>query len=254
MSETLTDKVQEYWNRNIHDESIVRHPVGSREFFDDLKEYRFDKNRYLRKVVDFSGYGGKKLLEVGCGVGIDLVEFAKGGALVSGIDISERAVDLAKTNFDHHGLQADLRVMDGQHLGFDDNTFDVAYAHGVLPYTIDVAQIIQEIHRVLKPGGEAILQAYNRHSWFNLLSKVMRVELEHEDAPAFNIHTVSQIKVMSRAFENVRIIYERFPVRTRLHGGLKGALYNRFFVGSFNAIPRPMVRRFGWHIIVKAVK
>ena len=51
------------------------------------------------------------------------------------------------------------------------------------------------------------------------------------------------------AFREVRIVPERFPVVSRLHGGWKGAVYNGLFVGTFNALPRPFVRRFGWHLL-----
>ncbi|NOY76792.1 MAG: hypothetical protein GXO76_02860, partial [Calditrichaeota bacterium] len=78
--ESLSPKLQEihhYWNDHIHDLAIAKHPVGTLGFFDDLDEYRFDKLNYLPRVVDFSAYKGKKLLEIGCGVGIDLVHFAE---------------------------------------------------------------------------------------------------------------------------------------------------------------------------------
>lgn len=254
MSQTMTQEIQDYWDENIHDLAVVQHEIGSREFFQDLEEYRFDKNRYLPKVVDFSAYRGKKLLEVGCGVGIDLVRFARGGAQVTGVDLSQRSIDLARQNFALHGLSADLRVMDGHALEYEADFFDVVYAHGLLPYTLDVPQMVREAHRVLKPGGELILQAYNKKSWFYVMSKLTGVKLEHEDAPAFNIHTSEDIQDLLQPFARASITYERFPVKTRLQKGIKGMVYNLVFVGAFNAIPRPLVRRYGWHIIARAVK
>ena len=62
-----------------------------------------------------------------------------------------------------NGLKADLHVMNGECMQFPDNSFDVVYAHGVLQYTADTGKMIAEIHRVLKPGGEAIMMVYNRH-------------------------------------------------------------------------------------------
>jgi len=144
--------------------------------------------------------------------------------------------------------------MDGEQLEFGAGTFDTVYAHGVLPYTGDVQKMMREIHRVLKPGGEAILQLYNKRSWLYLLSKIMCVKLEHEDAPAFHTHTLGEFKALLTPFKKTQIIVERFPVKTRLHRGLKGFFYNFLFVGTFNAIPRPLVRRFGWHLLAKAIK
>jgi hypothetical protein len=102
---------------------------------------------------------------------------------------------------------------------------------------------------VLKPGGQAIFQAYNRHSWLNALSKLMRVDLEHEGAPVLRKFTPGEFVRMLRGFSDVRLVYERFPVKSRLHKGWKGAAFNTFFVGAFNALPRVLVRRFGWHLL-----
>ena len=65
----LTARVRVYWNERIHDLEMTTHPVGTRAFFDDLDDYRFDKLAYLPKVVDFAGFRGQRLLEVGCGAG-----------------------------------------------------------------------------------------------------------------------------------------------------------------------------------------
>lgn len=246
--------VQTYWNKHIHDLEVAIHPVGTAEFFQELDEYRFDKLRYLARVVDFSAYQGKQLLEVGCGVGIDLVRFARAGAIVTGVDLADVSIDLARKNFAHHELTADLRVMNGEALQFEDESFDVVYAHGVLQYTADAQKMINELHRVLRPGGEAIMMVYNKYSWLTALSKLTKVELEHEDAPVLMKYSIREFKRLLTPFARTRIIPERFPVQTRLHHGLKAMLYNKVFVGFFNLLPRPLVRPSGWHIMAFAYK
>lgn len=250
----LKDRIRAYWNAHIHDLELARHPVGTRGFFDDLEEYRFDKLRYLPRVVDFGSYRDRDLLEVGCGIGIDLIRFAQAGARVVGVDLAEVSIELARRNFELHGLSGDLRVMDGEALEFADGSFDVVYAHGVLQYTADAEKMIAEIHRVLRPGGEAILMVYNRWSWLNLLSKVMKVELEHEDAPVLRKYTIGEFKTLLSRFGEVRVVPERFPVKTRLHRGWKAALYNGAFVGLFQVLPKAVVRPTGWHLMAFARK
>jgi ubiquinone/menaquinone biosynthesis C-methylase UbiE len=243
-------EIRRYWNERIHDLKMTAHPVGSREFFDDLDRYRFEKLHYLPRVVDFGAYDGQQVLEVGCGIGTDLVRFAAGGAEVTGIDLSDTAIGLAERNFALRGLTpVALKVANGEAMPFADAAFDVVYAHGVLQYTADASRMIAECHRVLKPGGQAVFMVYNRVSWLNALSKVMRVELEHEDAPVLEKYSIPEFRRMLAPFREVRIIPERFPVASRLHGGWKGMLYNRAFVGTFNALPRGLVRRFGWHLM-----
>jgi ubiquinone/menaquinone biosynthesis C-methylase UbiE len=249
------DAIQAYWNERIHDLEMTAHPVGTREFFDDLEDYRFDKLHYLPQLVDFAAYRGRTLLEVGCGIGTDLVRFAQNGALVTGVDLSSTAIELAQRNFAQRGVTAvDLRVANAEALPFDDASFDVVYGHGVVQYTADAPRLIRECHRVLKPGGEAIFMVYNRISWLNALSKLMKVQLEHEDAPVLKKYSIAEFRQLLSPFAAVRIVPERFPVKSRLHKGWKGVAFNTMFVGTFNALPREWVRPLGWHLMAFARK
>jgi SAM-dependent methyltransferase len=242
--------IQRYWNDRIHDLEMTDEEVGTLGFFDDLDEYRFDKLRYLPQLVDFGAFRAETLLEVGCGIGTDLVRFARGGARVTGVDLSETAIGLAAQNFALHGLSpVELRVANGEALAYPDQTFDHVYAHGVIQYTADPAQLVREAHRVLKPGGTATFMVYNRVSWLNALSKVMKVKLEHEDAPGLRLFSMAEFRTLLSPFTEVRIVPERFPVKSRLHGGWKGLVYNTCFVGTFNTLPRSWVRPLGWHLM-----
>ena len=243
------DRVREYWNRHIHDLDISASPPGTREFFSDLDQYHFEKLHHLPRLIDFAAYRGKQVLDVGCGAGTDLARFARGGAIVTGVDISPSAIALARQNFAQQGLSADLREADGERLPFPDSEFDFVFAHGVVQYTANDKALVEECRRVLKPGGTAVFQVYNRISWLNGLSKVMKVPLEHEDAPVLKRYSAAEFRALLSGFRDIRIVEERFPVKSRLHGGWKGTLFNTFFVGTFNALPRAWVRRFGWHLL-----
>jgi SAM-dependent methyltransferase len=247
-SPTAAD-VRAYWNQHIHDLDISREVPGTPGFFADLDQYHFEKLHHLLRLVTFEGYRGKRVLDVGCGAGTDLVRFARAGAIVSGVDLSAAAIELARANVAQQGLEADLREADAAHLPYADGTFDLVFAHGVVQYSADPAGVVGECWRVLKPGGDAIVQAYNRVSWLNALSKLMKVPLEHEGAPVLEKYTAAELRKMLSRFREVRIVEERFPVKSRLHGGWKGFLFNTLFVGTFNALPRSLVRRFGWHLL-----
>jgi ubiquinone/menaquinone biosynthesis C-methylase UbiE len=250
---SLNEEIKRYWNAHIHDLQMTTHPIGTREFFDDLDGYRYDKLRYLPQLVDFAGFAGQQVLEVGCGIGTDLVRFARGGAHMTGVDLSETAIDLAQRNVELHGLadRATLHVADGEALPFEADRFDCVYGHGVIQYTGDPARLLAECYRVLRPGGQGLFMVYNRVSWLNALSKVMRVDLEHADAPVLRKYSIPEFRALlaEAGFRNGQIIPERFPVRSRLHGGWKGVLYNTCFVGTFNALPKSLVQRFGWHLM-----
>lgn len=244
-----TAAVRRYWNEHIHDLEVTSHPPGSPGFFADLDEYHFDKLHHLLRVIDFDGHAGRRVLDVGCGAGVDLVRFARGKARTTGVDVAESAIALARQNAGHQRLAAEFCVADGERLPFASDTFDFVYAHGVVQYTPGHQLIVDECRRVLKTGGTAFFQAYNRVSWLNALSLVMKVGLEHEGAPVLAKFSPGEFRRLLRGFSRVEILVERFPVKSRLHGGWKGALYNGLFVGAFNAVPRRLVRRFGWHLL-----
>ena len=248
-NDITTAAVRAYWNVRIHDLEITKHPVGSPAFFLDLDEYHFDKLHHLLRLIPFTQYANRQVLEVGCGAGTDLVRFAQHGAHVTGVDIADSAIRLARANFEQRRLNASLIVADGERLPFVEGAFDLVYAHGVVQYTADGRRLVEECRRVLKPGGQAIFQVYNRLSWLNALSMVMKVDLEHADAPALRKYSMTEFRSLLSQFSRVRLIAERFPVKSRLHGGWKGALYNGVFVGAFNLLPRAWVRPLGWHLL-----
>jgi 2-polyprenyl-3-methyl-5-hydroxy-6-metoxy-1,4-benzoquinol methylase len=105
---TIED-VRNYWNTYINDAEVIDEPLGSPEFFDALERYRYDKIDYLKDYVDFGRYAGKSVLEVGCGPGVDLLQFARAGARVTARDLTENAVTLARANLAREGTRATSR-------------------------------------------------------------------------------------------------------------------------------------------------
>ncbi len=254
MAPASSVNVRQYWDSHIHDLEISNQPAGSAGFFADLDAYHFEKLHHLLRIVDFNAWKGRDVLDIGCGAGVEVVRFARGGAATIGADLSPNAVALTAQNLGYQGLRAALVTADGETLPFPDASFDYVYAHGVVQYAANDTAVVAECYRVLRPGGTALFQVYNRVSWLNLLSAVMRVPLEHEDAPVLRRYSIAEFRRLLRAFPKVSIIPERFPVKSRLHKGWKGTVYNAAFVGTFNALPRAWVRRFGWHLLAVCTK
>jgi len=241
--------VRSYWNARIHDQEVTRSEPGTRAYFDELDAYRFEKLDYLARLVDFARFAGRRVLEIGCGAGVDLVRFADAGARVVGVDVAETPLSLAHANIRSRSLSAPLAGADGAHLPFADESFDFVYCHGVLPYAPEPNGIVVEAYRVLRPGGAALFMGYHRRSWLTAMSRLTRTPLEHDDAPVFRLHSADELERTVALFPRRRILHERFPVRSRLHDGVKGALFNDVFVPAFRALPKRLTRGLGWHLI-----
>lgn len=251
---SCTETVRSYWNEHVGDWKIAKHPVGTAEFFAETEEYRFEKLHYLPKRIPFGEYQGKKVLEVGSGLGNDLSRFASSGADVTGIDLSDKAVELGCLNFQQRGLPGQFHRMDGEHMTLDSDSFDFVYCHTVLQFTTDPKAMIEEIYRVLKPGGKAVLMVINRWSWLILMHKLLKVEIDYMDSPIFNRFSKSELHQLLAHYARVEIVPERFPVRTKIHKGLKARLYNWLFVDLFNILPRSWVQIYGHHLLAYVEK
>lgn len=142
---------------------------GSAEFFREVDEDRYGSYApWLPDAAGFDRFAGRRLLEIGCGMGTDLARFARGGADVHAIDLTPRHLAIARQR-----LLNDRRIVkvvrsDAETLPFADATFDVVYSFGVIHHTPGIRQAVAEIHRVIKPGGRAIVAVYHRNSLFYL--------------------------------------------------------------------------------------
>jgi 2-polyprenyl-3-methyl-5-hydroxy-6-metoxy-1,4-benzoquinol methylase len=243
------EAVESYWDRHVDKWKIASHEPGTPEFFRETEQYRFEKLHYLNERIPFGEWSGCDVLEIGCGLGNDLSRFAVAGARVTGIDLSSRAIALSRANFEQRQLPGEFQRMNGEDLQFDDNSFDLCYCHTVLQFTPNPGAMVAEIHRVLKPGGQAIIMALNKRSWLMFLQRVMKTEIDYMDAPEYHLFSAADLSQMMERFSGLNIVMERFPVRTKIHSGLKALVYNSMFVDLFNALPSRMTRSFGHHIL-----
>jgi ubiquinone/menaquinone biosynthesis C-methylase UbiE len=169
--EQLKSQVREYWNAHPCGTQFTHLEWGSKEFFREVERFRYETQPFMNRIVGFDRFGGKKLLEVGCGLGTDLLQFAKGGALVTGVDLTPQSIELVKRRFALEELQVDARVSDAENLPFDDATFDVVYSFGVLHHTPNTQKAIDEVYRVLRPGGKIVIMLYHKnslHMWLGI--------------------------------------------------------------------------------------
>jgi ubiquinone/menaquinone biosynthesis C-methylase UbiE len=143
---------------------------GSPEFYDAIDADRYQAYApWLKEFVGFDRYRDRDVLEIGFGLGTDLMQFARAGARVSGVDLSPRHLELARRRFELAGIPAQLQNADAEKLPFPDASFDVVYSFGVLHHTPDTERAFAEAHRVLRPGGLFIVALYHRWSLYSFV-------------------------------------------------------------------------------------
>src|SRR5712664_3366938 len=159
-NQNLKERVRAFWQANPCGTKFADAEPGSRRFYELVEAHRYQKEWHIPQAADFAGSRGLRVLEIGCGLGTDGTQFAKAGADYTGVDLTDAAVELARKNFELLGLRGDFRTADAENLDFADETFDLVYSHGVLHHTPDIEAAVNEIHRVLKPDGRAIVMLY----------------------------------------------------------------------------------------------
>jgi len=141
------------------------HEFGTREFFDAVERHRYTEYApWMPEVMGFKDFNGAQLLEVGCGMGTDLLQFARGGAKVTGVDLTPRSIAISRLHFKVYGQRGDFAISDCEKLPFKTESFDIVYSNGVLHHTPDTAGAVRELHRVLRRGGQARVMLYHRGS------------------------------------------------------------------------------------------
>jgi ubiquinone/menaquinone biosynthesis C-methylase UbiE len=164
-NQNLKERVRAFWQANPCGVKFADAEPGSRRFYELVEAHRYTKEWHIPAAANFAGARGLKVLEIGCGLGTDGAQFAKAGADYTGVDLTEAAVELARKRFAMFDLPGKFQTADAEKLDFADESFDLVYSHGVLHHTPDTAKAIHEIHRVLRPGGRAIVMLYHRNSY-----------------------------------------------------------------------------------------
>ncbi len=158
------------------------------------------------------------MLEIGVGLGADHQGFAEAGARLTGVDLTERAVENTLRRFELLGLKSDLRAADAEVLPFAANTFDLVYSWGVLHHTPDTPRAIEEVRRVLRAGGSARIMVYHKHSmvgfmlWIRyalltgrVFTSLDEIYARHLESPGTKAYTVAEARRLFAKFASCEI-------------------------------------------------
>ncbi len=257
----LKDRVKAHWE----DE-----PCGTRfgesddrlEFFDGISRQRYAVEPYIAGFAEFEKATGKKVLEIGVGAGSDFENWVRNGAIATGVDLTAAAIALTKERLLLKGYGEDLFTLgtaDAENLGFDDQSFDLVYAYGVIHHSPDTEQCLREIFRVLNKGGTAKIMVYSTFSMTGLMLWVRHgllvgrpfrsqrdIIYDHLESPGTKSFSPEEFKgiLEKHGFENVSIRKQLcvgdlldMPQSRKYQGSLYGLIWKLY--------PRWLIRLFG---------
>ncbi|MDO8526987.1 MAG: class I SAM-dependent methyltransferase [Deltaproteobacteria bacterium] len=167
---SILDEVKNYWNRrpcNVRHSTLT---MGTPEYFDAVEQRRYFVEPHIADFADFSRWKGKKVLEIGCGIGTDSINFARAGADLTVFDLSEKSLEICKQRFEIFGLKANFINGNVEKLDqyLKPQTFDLIYSFGVLHHTPNPSAAIANLRQYMTPETELRIMLYARWSWKSL--------------------------------------------------------------------------------------
>lgn len=179
---------------------------------------RFSLEPYLEPFARFSEGRGQEVLEIGVGMGADHLRWAQQDPKrLIGVDLTPRAIAFTASRFREHGLQSELLIANAELLPFPDNSFDIVYSWGVLHHTPRTEKAIGEVHRVLRPGGQARIMIYHRPSVVGILlwaryallgghprRNLTEIYAQYMESPGTKGYTIAEAEQMMAPFRQVR--------------------------------------------------
>jgi 2-polyprenyl-3-methyl-5-hydroxy-6-metoxy-1,4-benzoquinol methylase len=162
-------KVKEYWDRRPCNVRHSTQPMGTREYFDEVERRKYFVESHIPAFAEFERWRGKRVLEIGCGIGTDTVNFARNGARVTAVDLSDKSLEIARQRVQVYGLQDRVTFYRGNAEELNSvapaEPYDLVYSFGVIHHTPRPERMLEQVRRYVRPGSVVKIMVYHRRSW-----------------------------------------------------------------------------------------
>jgi 2-polyprenyl-3-methyl-5-hydroxy-6-metoxy-1,4-benzoquinol methylase len=162
-------RVKEYWDRRPCNIRHSTQPVGTREYFDEVEARKYLVEPHIPGFAEFEKWRGKRVLEIGCGIGTDTINFARHGARVTSVDLSEKSLELARQRTAVYGVQEQVQFYRGNAEELNSlvpvEAYDLIYSFGVIHHTPRPERVLEQLRRYARAGTTVKIMVYHRRSW-----------------------------------------------------------------------------------------
>jgi 2-polyprenyl-3-methyl-5-hydroxy-6-metoxy-1,4-benzoquinol methylase len=251
------EDVQKFWNSRPCNLRHSNAPVGSKQYFDEVEERKYFVEPHIPNFADFANWSGKRVLEIGCGIGTDATNFARAGAIYTGVELSSESLELAKTRFKVYGLPG--RFLEGNAEEIDHllvgETFDLIYSFGVLHHTPSLQNALKGICKLMHSNSVFKMMVYAENSW---KSAMIAAGLDQPEAqygcPIANTYTTPQITetLEKIGFKVANVSQDHvFPYvveEYKKYNYVREPWFNAMTPAVFDALEKHL----GWHLMITA--
>ena len=256
MQTELTNTIQSYWDARPCNLRHSELPVGTKEYFDAVEAKRYKVEPHNWVFADFDKWAGKKVLEIGCGIGTDAVNFARAGAHYTGIELSEVSLMLAQKRFNTFGLEGEFLQGTAESVSelVAGNKYDLIYSYGVIHHAEHPQTIVNQLHKLLKHNGRIKIMLYATHSWKNMLIQEQLAQPEAQaHCPVAHTYTREQL---TRMFDQFDITVEQdfvFPYQIEPYKRGEYVLEEHFAHMDAHTYSS-MCKHLGWNMLINGVQ
>lgn len=163
------ERVQKYWDARPCNIRHSPRPVGSKEYFDEVEKRKYFVESHIPPFAEFPLWKGKRVLEIGCGIGTDTINFARAGASVTAVDLSAASLSVAEQRAEVFGLGDRIRFFQGNCEELDQviprEGYDLVYSFGVIHHTPNPKKAITQLRRFMNAHSELRLMVYSKASY-----------------------------------------------------------------------------------------